>query len=66
MGDTSPHTLVADMLEPGGDSFAVVIQLTGTTGSLTQVQGSLPYCEGNARMSKEKTHRGMSSAMQAP
>ena len=46
------------MLEPGGDSFAVVIQLTGTTGSLTQVQGSLPYCEGNARMSKQSMPEG--------
>ena len=38
---TSPR-LVADMLESGGDSFAVVTRLTGTT------QGPPTQSEGNA------------------
>ena len=37
-----PPRLVADMLEPGGDSVAAVTTLTGTT------QGSSTQCEGNA------------------
>ena len=42
--DTSPLTSpwsVADMLEPGEDSFAVVTPLTGT------IQGSFTKSEGN-------------------
>ena len=42
---TGPHTnsqQVADTLEPGGDSLAVVTQLTGT------IHGSPTWSEGNA------------------
>ena len=40
--------MVADILEPGGDSFAVVTRLTGTT------QGSPTQSEGNAAHEAEQ------------